>query len=223
MKNKTRYFIIALIIILASLAAYFYLSKFYFKEKEQKIYTAVDFPEALKIMSQEILEKSLKDLNLQYQKLKEGDHVYVRWINIGLLKKRLNDFRGAEEAWQSAVQDNPDQPLAFGNLADLYLFDLREYQKAEEYYLKVLEMRENNYNDYFGLAALYRYNLTEKMNLIEGLMLKGAEKNPAEAENYYMYLADYFYREGDNLEKSKYYSQKTLELNPNLKDQLPNL
>ena len=54
-------------------------------------------------------------------------------------------------------------------------------------------------------------------------MLKGAEKNPAEAENYYMYLADYFYQEGDNIEKSKDYSQKTLELNPNLKDQLPNL
>src|SRR3990167_5293222 len=223
MKNKARYFIIILIVIFASLAAYFYLSKFYFEEKEQKIYTAADFPEALKIMSEDILEKSLKDLNLQYQKLKEGDHVYVRWINIGILKKRLNDFYGAEEAWQSAIKYNPDQALAFGNLAELYLFDLKENQKAEEYYLKVLEMRENNYNDYFGLAALYRYNLTEKANLIEGLMLKGAEKNPAEAENYYMYLADYFYQEGDNIEKSKDYSQKTLELNPKLKDQLPNL
>ena len=221
--TKKHYFII-FIIILAGLVAYFYLTEFYLPDKdEQKIYTAADFPDALERMNEKILELTLNDLNKQYQKLKEGDHIYIRWINIGILKKRLGDYAGTEEAWLEAIDYNPDQSLAFGNLADLYLFDLGQDEKAEEYYLKVLQMRTDNYNYYLGLAALYRYNMTEKAYLIEELMLGGAEKVPAEAENYYMYLANYFDQEGNDKEKAKSYTQKTLELNPDLKDQLPDL
>lgn len=223
---KKSYFLIGFIILLAGLAGYFYLTKFYFIPKEEKIYTAADFPHALEKMSEETLRLSLEDLNNQYQKIKEDDHVYIRWINIGILKKRLEDYKGAEKAWLDAIEYNPDQSLAFGNLADLYLFDLSEYQKAEEYYKKVLTMNPNHFNYYYGLASLYRYNMTEKSNLIENLMLDGAKINPAEADGYYMYLAGYFYdgpsnSGGDNQEKARYYTQKTLEINPNLRDQLP--
>ncbi len=218
--TKKHYFII-LTSILVMIAAYFYLTEFYFSSKEDKIYTVGDFPKASETLREETIIKSIEDLNKQYEKIKEGDHIYIRWINIGLLKKRLQDYPGAEEAWQNAISYNSDQYLAYGNLADFYLYDLGEYEKAEEYYLKVLEMKPEHYGYYFGLAALYRYNMTEKAHLIEGLMLQGAEKNPGEIGSYYMYLADYFYREGDNLEKSKYYAQKTIEFDPNLEDQLP--
>jgi len=229
--NKKKIIFIAIIIILAGLTAYFYLTQFYFnqgKPEEQKIYTAADFPNALETMTEDILEKSLKELNEQYQKMQEDDHVYIRWINIGILKKRLMDYPGTEQAWQNAISYNPDQSLAFGNLADFYLFNLGEYEKAEEYYLKVLSMRPDNYNYYIGLITLYRYNMTEKANLIEEWILKGAKVNPSEVENYYMYLANYFNygpdnHGGDNKEKARYYTQKTLEINPDLKNQLPDL
>jgi len=228
---KKQYIFIVIIIILAGATAYFYLTEFYFNGKvpeEQKVYTAIDFPNALETMTEDILEKSLEDLNEQYQKLEEDDHIYIRWINIGILKKRLNDFEGTEEAWQNAILYNSDQSLAFGNLADLYLFNLQEYEKAEEYYLKVLNMRQDNYTYYIGLVSLYRYNMTEKANSIEGIMTQGAEINPGESENYYMYLANYFNHGpdnhgGDDKEKARYYTQKTLEINPELKDQLPDL
>jgi len=225
---KKQYILIALVIILAGATAYFYLDRYYFnpiESIEDKIYTAADFPNALSKMTEDILEKSLEELNLQYIKIQEDDYVYIRWINIGILKKRLLDYSGTEEAWQNAISYNPDQSLAFGNLADLYLFDLGQYEKAEEYYLKVLDMRTDNYGYYVGLVSLYRYNMTEKVDLIEGIMIKGAENSPAEAENYYMYLANYFAsgydnNGGDNKEKARYYRQKTLELNPDLEDQL---
>jgi len=223
--NKKNILYIALVVIIASLVAYFYLFGFNRPDQEDldKIYTAVDFPNALSVMDNETLEVSLEDLNKQYSKLKENSYVYIRWINIGILKKRLQDYPGAEKAWLKAIEYNPDQSLAFGNLADFYLFDLGEYEKAEEYYQKVLSMRTDNYNYYVGIASLYRYNMTEKAHLIEGIMLQGAEAVPAEAENYYMYLANYFDREGNDLGKAKEYAQKTLELNPDLKDQLPDL
>ena len=225
---KKQYIFIALIIILAGATAYFYLDKYYFNSvepKEQKIYTVTDFPNALETMTEDILKDTLEELNLQYTKIQEDDHIYIRWINIGILKKRLNDLEGTEEAWQTAISINPDQSLAFGNLADLYLFNLGQYEKAEEYYLKVLSMRQDNYTYYIGLVTLYRYNMTEKVDLIENIMIEGAEINPGEAENYYMYLANYFYYGPDNnggndKTKANYYAKKTLEINPELRDQL---
>lgn len=228
--DKKKIIYIALVIIIASLAAYFYLADFYKSDEDDldKIYTADDFPNALETMNEEILQLSLKDLNEQYQDLRNNEYVYLSWINVGILKKRLGDNPGAEKAWLKAIDYNPDRSLAFGNLADLYLFSMGEYEKAEEYYQKVLSMRTDNYTYYHGLASLYRYNMTEKADLIENLMLGGAEKSPSQAENYYMYLANYFAegpdnKGGNNKEKAKYYTQETLELNPDLKDQLPDL
>jgi len=223
--NKKCYFII-IIALLIGAVFYFYLMKY---EDENKVYTAEDFPQALEKMEQEVLDLSLEDLNNQYQKLKEGDeHVYIRWINIGILKKRLEDYRGAEDAWQSAISYNPEQSLAFGNLADLYLFDLKEIEKAEEYYKTVLTMDPYNYNNFIGLATLYRYEMTEKANLIEDLMNDAIGFNPGESQNYYLYLANYFAdgpenNGGNNIEKAGLYTQKTLEIDSSLKDQLPEL
>jgi len=228
--NKKNIIYIALVIIIATLTACFYLADFYKSDENDldKIYTADDFPNALETTNEEILQLSLKDLNEQYQDLRDSKYIYISWINVGILKKRLGDNPGAEKAWLNAIDYNPDRSLAFGNLADLYLFNMGEYEKAEEYYQKVLSIRTDNYTHYHGLVSLYRYNMTEKANLIEGIMINGTEANPANKENYYMYLANYFAEGpdnegGNNKEKAKYYTQETLKINPDLKDQLPDL
>jgi len=181
-------------------------------------------------MTQDVLRISLDELNRQYERLRDPNdkYIYLRYINIGLIKKRLSDYQGAEKAWLGAIEYNPEQSLAFGNLADLYLYQLKDYPKAEEYYRKVLTMNPNHFEYYLGLISLYRYNLTEKKDMVESLMNDGAAINTAEAENYYLYLANYFAEGpenygGNDLTKAKYYTQKTLELNSDLKDQLPDL
>lgn len=221
MKKKI-FFTLGLIAAIC-IAVGLYLQFFYLEEgEERKIYIAEDFPNALQYMTANVLEDSLADLNKQYQKLEEGDeHVYIRWINIGILKKRLHDYVGVEEAWQHAITYNPDQYLAFGNLADFYLYDLGDHVKAEEYYIKVLEMRPDYFAYYFGLAQLYRYNMPEKEHLIEELMLGGAEYNPMEGAAYYSYLAEYFFGRQETWDKSRLYRQKALELDPEIEDQLP--
>ena len=220
--TKRNIIITSLILVAVLAVAYFYYTNFYSKPiVEYKTYAAEDFSLALDKMNEETLQISLDDLNKQYQKLTEDDHIYIRWNNIGILKKRLKDYDGAIEAWENAISTNPDQYLAFGNLADLYLFDLGEYEKAEEYYLKVLKLNQNNYTYYHGIASLYRYNLTDRADRVEYWILEGAKNNPSEAESYYLYLANYFAQEGKNITKARFYSQKTLELDPGLESQLP--
>ena len=60
--TKKHYIFIVFVIILAGLAAYFYLTEFYLPngEDEQKIYTADDFPNALEVMTDDILELTLQ-------------------------------------------------------------------------------------------------------------------------------------------------------------------
>jgi len=225
--SKKRILYIALVVIAASVVAYFYLLPYFGGEDEMnKVYTVDDFPTGIEkvsngSMSQEILDGTIEELNEQYVKIKEGDHIYNRWINIGILRKRLGDHEGTEKAWLKAIEYSPDQSLAYGNLADLYLFILKDDEKAEEYYLKVISMRNDNYNYYIGLSALYRYNMTEKAHLIEGIIVEAAEINPNEAASYYIYLADYYSRDGNDVEKARKYANKVIEIDPELKDQLP--
>lgn len=228
--NKKNIIYLVLVFVIASLVAGFYLIDFYKSNKDDldKIYTAEDFPNALKTTNEEILQLSLEDLNNQYQDLRDNEYIYLSWINVGILKKRLGDKLGAEEAWLNAADYNPDRSLAYGNLADLYLFNMGEYEKAEEYYQKVLSIRTDSYTHYHGLVSLYRYNMTEKANLIEGIMVGGAEANPTNKENYYIYLANYFAegpenKGGNDQERARHYTQEALKINPDLKDQLPDL
>lgn len=225
MKGKIKKIIIVIVLLAAGTVTYSYLSDYYQGGgEEQKAYTEEDFPRALNMMDEEVLRLSLEDLNNQYQELAKGDHIYIRWINIGILKKRLGDPRGAEEAWQAAISVNPKRALAFGNLAGLYFHNLKEYEKAEENYLKAISLMPDYYSYYVDLADLYKGKLTDKRNLIEDLINDGAEESFGVAKaDYYLYLAHYFSREGDDLEKAKEYSQKALKANSNIEDQLPEL
>lgn len=219
MNKKYLILVVILVVLTAVIFGWFY----FFREQGPKQYKTKAFPNALKIMDEYTLEISVAGLNKEYRLLAEGNNAYNHWIEIGILKKRLGDYQGAESAWQEAGKVNPEHALWVGDLADLYLYTLADYQKAEEYYQKAIEKNPYNVNYYYGLADLYRYNVTEKANLIESMMVNGAKTNPTEAANYSMYLAHYFAKEGQDLAKAKDYSEKTLILNPGLKDQLPDL
>lgn len=218
--RKKYLILIIILVVLATVALGWF---FYGRKQEPREYKTSDFPEAAKTMDEYILEISVAGLNKEYRLLAEGNNIYNHWIEIGILKKRLGDYQGAENAWLEAGKVNPEHVLWLGDLADLYLYTLADYQKAEEYYQKAIEMNPYHCDYYYGLADLYRYNMTEKANLIESMMVNGAKTNPAEAANYSMYLAHYFAKEGQDLAKAKDYSEKTLILNPGLKDQLPDL
>ena len=225
MKSKKLIYI-TLVILLAAIAtaAYFYLQPRSVPGEEYKVYTAEDFPQALSKLSAERIAESVAELNEEYRFLKEEDRIYIRWINIGIIKDRLKDHLGAAEAWQNAISYNPDISMAYGNLAQLYFYDLQDYEKAEELYKEAIDASPTNYNYYVSLATLYRYKLTEKRDLIESLMLQGVIKSPEENDaDFYAYLADYFGKEGSDLEKAEEYIQKALAIKPDYKDQLPDL
>ncbi len=227
-KKKNNIYIIAIVILLAVSAGYVYFSEFYSSPSQSnldKIYTPEDFPNALETMTREIMLSQVENLNKEYVLLRQGENIYQHWINIGLFKKRLGGIEGAKEAWLEAVDVNKNQALAYGNLAHIHFYDFKDYEKAEEYYLKALDLKKDNYNYYVGLADLYRYKMTDKKYQIEDLILEGVSSvgDRTIKADYYVYLAKYFIREGNDADKAKYYVNQAVEKNPDISNQVENL
>jgi tetratricopeptide (TPR) repeat protein len=213
MKRNKQYIFIVATILLAAAVIIIYLVKFYLPlGSELKVYTAAEFPQALERMDQATLELKVEKLNQDYEAIKANDDVYVHWISIGVIKKGLGNPQGAEEAWQKAIDFNPDSILGYGNLAGLYMYEFKDNEKAEEYYKKALELDPTNYNFYYELATLYRYRQPEKAGLIEELINKGAQLNSKQRKTFYNYLGGYFEKEGNDPEKAKYFRQKAAEV-----------
>ena len=175
-------------------------------------YSVDDFPDFKG--DKEEAERLIESLNKQYTFLNESDKPYSYWIQIGLIKKVLRDYEGAESAWRSAVSLVEQPIVAYGNLADLYFHFMQDYDKAEGYYKKVMDLSPRSFIYREGLADLYRYDLKEKDNLIEEIMLEGASQNPGDKINYYAYLFDFFTDKG-NIEKKKEYEKKIKKIDPN--------
>jgi tetratricopeptide (TPR) repeat protein len=159
-------------------------------------------------------QRMVDRLNEAYVYLEEGDKLYLSWIDIGMYKKVLGDYSGAEDAWRSAVALSDNPALAYGNLANLYFYNLRDYIKAEEYYKKALDAVPGSYTYREGLADLYRYDLRNKVNEVEQIMKDGVEKDINNSIAYYAYLVDFFSSE-NNEEKIKEYTKKIKEIDPN--------
>ncbi len=183
--------------------------------QEKNYYSEEDFP----ALANEPEERArlVKRLNEVYEaKDEHPKKPYPYWIEIGLLKKALKDYKGAEDAWRNAVMVVKRPTIAYGNLADLYFYFLKDYDKAEEYYLKALELTPGNITYRKGLADLYRYKITDKKDQVEKIILEGAKKDYNNRIEYYVYLVDFF-RSENNRKKAEEYRQKVREIDPDRK------
>jgi tetratricopeptide (TPR) repeat protein len=206
---------IGIVLVGAALGAAWYgYSQGVFTPKP-KIYTLADFPNANKVLiEQEELDRRIAALNSIYAEvgMNGGAEDSYHWLRIGTIKKILQDYVGAEEAWQKSLALSKGSVI-YGNLANLYYLELDQPEKAIDYYSQAIAIAPENYSFYEDVAGVYRYKLGNQSDQIESVMLRGATANPAAAVKYYVYLADYFHSLGQT-EKRDAYVQKILAENP---------
>lgn len=89
------------------------------------------FPEqAKKIMSDKMAATTAA--------LRKDAQRYDDWLNLAIFRKQIDDFEGARQIWEFLAATNPDKPIPFANLANLYAFDLKNPALAEENFIKAL-------------------------------------------------------------------------------------
>jgi len=147
----------------------------------------------------------------------QGDPIaFQALVSMGLYKQLVGDYNGAEEIWLYNYNLDSNSSVLNGNLAHLYQYYLKNYPKAEEFYLKTLEAKDlagaNHYTYLSELYDLYHLNLKDDVKAVE--ILERAIKDLPEDINIYLMAARHYKESGDYAKARDYYNQ-ALKINPN--------
>ena len=150
--------------------------------------------------------------------IKLKPNYFESYNGLGNAYSKLNEYDKSIKCFQKAFEIEPKFYEAYNNLGNL-LIKKKDYKKSIEYFNKALNLKSNFINSLKGkgYALLKTFNYKEAIPLF----LDVIKKNPKDAEtlNYlgmcYNHLKTY--------EKSIFYYEKCLEINPNYKDGLKNL
>lgn len=134
----------------------------------------IEFPENFPEEAHQIM---IDKINTVVQDIKNNSNSYDDWISLGLQRKMLEDYEGVELAWEYAKYLEPNRFLAWSNLGDLNAYYLRNNTKAEENYLKAIELDSQQIQTYFKIVEFYTDFLSDKEKAVS-VIEKGIEENP---------------------------------------------
>ena len=165
-------------------------------------------------LEQEKFEAVIEMLREQKDILKKDPKNSSAWNEFGRLKSFLNDHQGAVDAWLFAYELSSDNFQIALNLATTYQYFIRDFNEAEFYYARVLELQPSLTSAFDGLMDLYRYNLKEKQDEYEPLVLTAIQQDSANASGYYSNLVEFFMsKDTYSEEKAVLYWQEVNKLN----------
>lgn len=192
--------VVAGVIILLALAWYYQqqgLIKIFPTAEERSISQALKVDESkftfAEGLTQEQKETKLAELYSARDKAENNPQDPTAWFTFGLQKSFFNDHTGAVEAWEITYQLSPDFRTAL-NLGNEYQYFIKDYPKAEFYYLAAIEFKPDLTSAYQALLDLYHFNLKEKSSEHEAIALKAIEKDPLNATAYYATLVEFYIR-----------------------------
>jgi len=191
---KTIIFALLFLILGAALTVGFL---FYQDKKETEYFKSLvkNHPEAEKFVEELLKAKGeLKDNQ------KENDFSALLRIAVNL--NLLGDKKLALRYYEKTLKKDPKNFLALNNVANLYS-DLGDYQKAEEYFLRLISYYPDKTMPYRSLGYLYRYRLNKTPAEIEEFFKKGLEATNNHPD-LLSWLIAYFQEIGDNYRFVKY-------------------
>lgn len=177
------------------------------------------YPADFKILKKDLfpqeIDSYLERFILTKQSLAENPDQLDGWLELGIIKKYIGDYQGAEAAWLKAGEIRPKNSTSFGNLADLYTNFTKEYNKAEPMYRQAIANslgEAKNVAYYRNFYYFYKYYLKDDEKS-EQILLEAIRDNPQSSEPLIL-LASFYKEKGQNLKAIQYY-QKSLVIDPN--------
>jgi tetratricopeptide (TPR) repeat protein len=137
----------------------------------------VVFPKNYSQEAKMIMGKNIEDIA---SRLKKNSSSVDDWINLGIYRKEIEDYDGAKEAWSYASLLNPNNPVPFSNLGDLYGYYLKDKAMAEINILKAVEKDPASANWYVRAADFYR-EVEDDLAKAKAILEKGLVAIPNDA------------------------------------------
>lgn len=125
----------------------------------------------------------------------------------------------ALEALQKAYEIDATNKDIIYSLGDMY-DKLRDFEEAEKYYLRILELEPQNMSNYYVVAELYKRYAGEREELkakAESMYLRRIEADPENPQGY-AYIASYYENLAPSAEvydTASIYWEKRIQLDPN--------
>jgi tetratricopeptide (TPR) repeat protein len=207
MKKKLSIVILAVVV---ALAGWFFYREF--KETDEadyeKFFNFNVYDESIDETTVEVRFRQPFDVSVAA--LREDPDDFNNWVQLGVIKKGLNDFEGAEEIWLYADTLRPGNSLTTANLADLYTNFLKNTVKAEKWYKETLNRDKTDTQTARNLAYFYFHTLNRTDDAIQ--VLEDAVGNNPQSVDTLIALAS-LYEESGDIESAISTWQKVLTLN----------
>lgn len=155
-------------------------------------------------------EKITEDINKITADLHQNSELITSWLLLGIHRKSLGDYEGAEEIWVYVTKKWPSNYVAYNNLGDLYEEYIKDYPKAEKAFKEVVIKNPGYVPGYVNLSELYRYFYKEKESHAVTVLEQGLVSNPNNID-LMLHIARYYGDTGINLEKAKEYYSMIIE------------
>ena len=136
------------------------------------------FPERMNAEIKRIAGDRIKNL---IANLKEDPLSFENWNDLALEKEGIDDLKGAEEIWIYTSALSPKDPLSFSNLGNLYGYYLKDNIKAEENYLKSIELEKGNGFWYYQTFMFYKDVLKDAVKA-KAIIAEGVKNNPSDED-----------------------------------------
>lgn len=109
--------------------------------------------------------------------LKSDPTNFQAWLDLGIYYKMIGDLEGAIDIWVYTTKLSPTNYLAFGNLGNLYAYNLKDMAMADSYYRQAISKDTSQVYLYIQLAEAYRDVGSDKAKALE-VVNQGLTANP---------------------------------------------
>lgn len=133
---------------------------------------------------------------------KNKSNDFAGYVVLGVNLNLLGEKQAALNWYEKAFLIDPISPLVLNNMANIYS-DLRQYEKSEATWLKLIGAYPNKPSFYRSLGYLYRYRLYKSSDEIEALFKKGLVVTNNDPD-LLTWLIAYFQETGNNEKFAQY-------------------
>lgn len=140
-------------------------------------------------LTEESRANAIKKIGELRADLTKQDDLYSSWLDLALQMKLVGEYREAETIWQYVIVRWPGEAVAFGNLANLYLYELQDAAKAEGYFLKAINAQPSLGEAYYQAYDFYRLVKKDRARARE-ILEQGIAVNPENRAMLEPFLAE---------------------------------
>ena len=165
-------------------------------------------PEDVDEATRVVMQTKIDNTKAMYE---DKPDIWETWIAIGNLKVLLGDYEGAIAAYRESISLQSNNILGYRNIAEVYKNNLRDYEKAQEFYGLAIEVNPLDPESYIAKALIEEFQLND-IESAERAYLAGLAKTGNNFE--ILNRALIFYERNNQPQKAAEIQKKINELYP---------